>query len=108
MLRLAARPDGKFDIILNLQERNGLGGNLWEALLSTFRGVAYQTIYPRYFNLGGSAINLTSLLRWDAQKRRLEGLLSGPLHLNPKWRYGWALICATKSGTFAILANGTG
>ena len=87
-LRLAARPDGKFDVVLNLQERNGFGGNIWDALLSTFSGVAYQTIYPGYFNLGGSAINVTSLLRWDAQKRRLEGFLSGPLHLNPKWRYG--------------------
>jgi tetratricopeptide (TPR) repeat protein len=85
-LRLAARPDGKFDAVLNLQERNGLG-NVWEALLSTFSGVAYQTIYPAYFNLGGSAINLTSLVRWDAQKRRLQGSISGPLHRNPKWRY---------------------
>ena len=86
-LRLAARPDGNFDVILNLQERNGLGNNIWEALLSTFSGVAYQTIYPAYFNLAGSAINVTSLVRWDAQKRRLQGSLSGPLHQNPKWRY---------------------
>jgi tetratricopeptide (TPR) repeat protein len=86
-LRLAARPDGKFDAPLNLQERNGFGNNAWQALLSTFSGVAYQTIYPAYFNLGGSAINLTSLVRWDAQKRRLQASLSGPLHQNPKWRY---------------------
>ncbi len=85
--QLAARPDGKFDVILNLQERNGWGGNRWEALISTFRGVAYQTIYPAYFNLGRSAINITSLVRWDSQKRRLQGSLAGPLEQNPKWRY---------------------
>jgi len=85
--QLEARSDGKFDIVLNLQERNRWGGNLWQSLLSTFGGVVYQTIYPAYFNWGGSAINVTSLVRWDAQKRRLESVLSGPLHQNPKWRY---------------------
>src|ERR1700751_108902 len=49
-IQLAARPDGKFDAALNLEERNGFGNNLWEALLSTFSGVAYQTLYPRYDN----------------------------------------------------------
>jgi tetratricopeptide (TPR) repeat protein len=86
-IQLAARPDGHFDALLNLRERNGFGDSLWEALLSTFSGVAYQTIYPEYDNMGGSAINVTSLARWDAQKRRLAAGLSGPLHQNPKWRY---------------------
>jgi tetratricopeptide (TPR) repeat protein len=86
-VQLAARPDGKFDVTLSLQERNRWGSNVWEALLSTFSGVAYQTLYPTYFNIGGAAINVTSLVRWDAQKRRLEAGLSGPLHENPKWRY---------------------
>jgi len=85
--RLEARPDGKFDVVLNLQERNGWGSNVWESLLSTFSGVAYQTLYPAYCNLGGSAINIGSLVRWDVEKRRLEGRLTAPLHENPKWRY---------------------
>jgi tetratricopeptide (TPR) repeat protein len=86
-IQLAARPDGKFDVLLNLRERNGFGDNVWEALVSTFSGVAYQTIYPEYDNLRGSAINIASLLRWDAQKRRFAASLSGPMHQNPKWRY---------------------
>ena len=69
------------------QERNGWGNGKWEALLSTFRGAFYQTAYPEYFNWGGSATNLTSLVRWDAQKRRLLASLSGPLAQNPKYRY---------------------
>jgi tetratricopeptide (TPR) repeat protein len=85
--QLAARPDGTFDVALNLQERNRWGSSVWEALLSTLSGVGYQTLYPAYFNMGGSAINVTSLVRWDAQNRRLEGTLSGPLRGNPKWRY---------------------
>jgi hypothetical protein len=85
--RLSASANGKFDAVLNFVERNGFGVNQWEALLSTLSGVAYQTIYPAYFNLGHSAINITGLVRWDAQKRRLEGGVAGPLHQNPKWRY---------------------
>jgi len=85
--QLAARPDGNFDVSLNLQERNRWGSSVWEALLSTLSGVGYQTLYPAYFNISGSAINVTSLVRWDAQKRRLEATLSGPLRENPRWRY---------------------
>src|SRR5215471_2078314 len=41
--QLSASEDGKFDVILNFQERNGWGVNKWEALLSTLSGAAYQT-----------------------------------------------------------------
>ena len=89
-VQLAARPQGHFDVMLNLQERNGWGENTWQALISTFSGVAYQTIYPAYYNLEKSAVNLTSLIRWDPQKRRFNASISGPLHLNPRrrWRVG--------------------
>jgi hypothetical protein len=87
VFQLAARDDGNFDVILNLQERNGWGNSAWEALLSTFRGVAYLTVYPEYFNLHRSAINVTSLVRFDSQKRRVTADVSGPLNGNPKRRY---------------------
>jgi tetratricopeptide (TPR) repeat protein len=86
-VQLAARPENKFDAVLNLQERNGFGDSIWQGLLATFSGVAYQTVYLAYFNIGGSAVNVISLARWDAQKRRLAAELSGPLHANPRWRY---------------------
>ena len=85
--QVAAQEGGKFDVIMNLAERNGWGANGWEGLLSTFRGLGYETVFPEYFNLGHAAINLTSLVRWDAQKRRVAANISGPLHQNPKWRY---------------------
>ena len=90
-VELAARPDGKFDAELNLPERNGFGNNVWEGLLSTFSGVAYQTIYPEYGNILGSATSIRSLVRWDAQKRRLAVGLDGPLHQNPRWHYSLGL-----------------
>jgi hypothetical protein len=85
--RLDAREDGTFDTTFAAHERNGFGTSKLEALLSTFRGVAYQTINPEYFNLAGSAINITSMVRWDAQKRRLVSSLSGPLGRYPRHRY---------------------
>ena len=84
---LNAGPDDKFDVVFRGAERNGWGANKWQGLISTFRGVFQQTIFPEYFNLGHSAINLESLVRWDAQKRRLEGSVSGPWRQNAKQRY---------------------
>jgi hypothetical protein len=85
--RLAAREEGGFDAIFTAQERNGWGESNPQALLSMLRGLGYQTIYPEYYNLGQSAINLSSLLRWDSQKRRLAASLSGPLRQDPGRRY---------------------
>jgi tetratricopeptide (TPR) repeat protein len=90
-LQIAARDDARFDVVLNLQERNGWGASKAAALVSTFSGVAYQTVYPEYFNLAHSAINITSLFRWDVQKRRISAGLSGPLQGNPKYRYRFGL-----------------
>lgn len=85
--RLNARQDGGFDAAFTARERNGWGRNTLEALLSTFRGIGYRTIYPEYFNVSGAAINITSLVRWDKQKRRFEAGLSGPLGGDPRYRY---------------------
>jgi tetratricopeptide (TPR) repeat protein len=85
--QLNALPDSEFDLVFRATERDGFGVNKWDALLSTFRGVFYETIYPEYFNLHGSATNFTSLLRWDSQKRRAFAEISGPLWQNPKFRY---------------------
>ena len=88
---LDAREDGKFDLTFRAKERNGWGENKWEALLSLFRGIFQQTVYPEYFNIDRSAINIVSLLRWDAQKRRLDASVTGPLKHSAKRRYGVGL-----------------
>ena len=86
-LSLVAREDKKFDVNFQAQERNGAGNGMWQSLLSIFRGLPYQTIYPEYFNIGGHAMNFSSLVRWDAQKRRVSASFSSPLENNPKYRY---------------------
>jgi hypothetical protein len=85
--RLNARPDADFDVDFTARERDGWGQGKLETLLFTFRGIGYQTIYPEYFNAARSAINVTSLVRWDEQKRRLKADLSAPLRGDPRYRY---------------------
>jgi len=82
------RPESNeaYSVALHATERNAWGDSKLEAVLSVFRGVPYQTVYPEYYNLRHSAINATSLIRWDAQKRRAVLSLSSPLAQDPKWR----------------------
>jgi tetratricopeptide (TPR) repeat protein len=83
---LSAQPDGNFDAEFHAIERDGLGNSRLQALVSTFAGAAYETIYPSYFNIGGNAANLQTLLRWDKQKRRVWLSLSAPLFDLPQRR----------------------
>jgi tetratricopeptide (TPR) repeat protein len=103
---LEARDDGKFDIVFRGQERHGFGPNLWWALLSTFRGVAYESLYPEYFNLGGEARNVESLLRWDSEKRRIAAKYSSPLRGNPKYRYQFGL--DLRNENWVVISSFTG
>ena len=75
---LSARDDGRFDVTFNNQERNGFGNNKWDTLLEMFRYLPAQTITPEYLNFRRQAINLISMYRFDAQKRRAEGEVSAP------------------------------
>lgn len=84
---LVAQPDGGFDSVLRAQELNGFGNTGAEALLRTFRGLPFQEITPEYDNLRGSAANVIALARWDPDKRRYAGEISGPMGQDPQWRY---------------------
>ncbi len=99
-LQLEARNDGEFDAALHATERNGFGNNKWSALISTFRGVFFETVTPEYSNLGGEAINLDSLFRWDKNKRRLIAGVSGPLRRDPRWR--WRLSADLRNENWAL------
>ena len=85
-IALNAQPDGKFAAELRAIERDGFGAGLWPALIAVFGGAPYETIYPGYYNIGGEAMNLESLLRWDTEKRRAWVEVSAPLHNLPQWR----------------------
>ena len=84
---LNARPDGRFDLGFHATERNGWGDSKLEGVTSLLRGLPYQSIYPDFYNLGRGGLNWLSLVRWDAQKRRVITELAAPLAENPAIRY---------------------
>lgn len=105
-LSLVAADDTKFAATFDGKERNGAGDGTWGALLSVFRGLPYQTVYPEYFNIGGEAKNFTSLIRWDAQKRRVAADFSSPLERNPK--YGYRLDVDLRNENWSLRTGFTG
>jgi hypothetical protein len=75
-----------YDLNLHLAERNLWGDSNLEGVISLLSGLPCATVYPEVYNLGHRAINLTSLARWDSEKRRVSLLLSTPLYGNPALR----------------------
>ena len=90
-MTLVARKDGDFDLTVRLSEQNGWGSSTAERLFSLLRESPYQTLHYDLYNMGRSAWNLESSIRWDAQKRRLRGALSAPISGNPKWNLQFAV-----------------
>ncbi len=88
---LLPEEDDSFTVVFHSVERNGWGDGPLEGFLSLLRGVPYQTIYPEFYNLRRSALNIVSLLRWDAQKRRAYASVSGPPSQDPRWRFRFFL-----------------
>jgi hypothetical protein len=88
---LTPRQDQRFDLtfrsLQTVRPRNFWLGQL----LPVASGLPFRTIYFDHDNFGQQAINLTSLWRWDPNKRRIAVNLSGPVRLNPRWRYRFAV-----------------
>ena len=102
---LRARQDGHFDAEFHALERDGFGSPL-AALVSTFSGLPYETIYPSYYDLGRSATNIRSLLRWDKQKRRAWVAFESPLRDLPQHR--WGLSFDERDENWAVRRSFTG
>lgn len=75
-----------YDLTLHLAERNLWGDSKIEGIVSTFSGLPYATAYPEIYNLGHDAVNVTSLARWDSEKRRAFVAVSTPIYDNPGLR----------------------
>jgi len=105
-IRVSARPGGKFAAELNAAERNGFGAGRVPALIAVFGGAPYETIYPSYFNIGRSAMNVESVLRWDAEKRRAWVEISAPMRKLPQWR--WRMATDERDENWAVRRSFTG
>lgn len=85
-IELTAADSGSHDLTLHLTERNLWGDSKAEGIVSLLSGLPYATVYPELYNLGHKAVNLNSLVRWDAQKRRLFAAVSLPASGDPSLR----------------------
>jgi len=85
-MELSPGDSGNYDATLHLAERNGWGDSKVEGIVSLLSGLPYSTVYPEFYNLRGDAVNLTSLARWDSEKRRVSLSLSLPLYGDPSLR----------------------
>ncbi len=85
-VELSPASGGNYDATLHLPERDLWGDTWWEGALSLFSGLPYATVYPEIYNLGHAAVNFTSLLRWDSEKRRAHAEVSKPLLHDSRFR----------------------
>jgi hypothetical protein len=84
---LRARDNDRFDVVFRNQERNGFGRTKWEGLFLFLRGLPFLSVNPEFYNIRRQSINFVSLVRWDAQKRRVTAQLSSPFERSAKYRY---------------------
>lgn len=105
-LHLNALANGHFDAVFRAQEQDGFGAGPLQAAVSTFSGLPYATVYPSYANIHESAMNVESLFRWDAQKRRAWVDWSAPLNGLPWWR--WQISSDLRNENWAIRRSFTG
>jgi Peptidase_C39 like family len=78
-MELSPTDGDRFDVTLRANERDGV--NLW----SWARGLPFETVNPRFANIGGKAINIGTAFRWDSNKRRAFIDVEAPLRGDPRW-----------------------
>lgn len=105
-IALQAKPNSHFDANFHAMERNGFGPGRVPALISTFSGLPYETIYPSYSNISHRAMNVDALLRWDSNKRRAWADLSAPWHSLPQYR--WSIDFDARSEKWDIRRSSAG
>ena len=85
-IELTSTDSGNYDATLHLAERNGWGDSTLAGIVSLLSGLPYATVYPEFYNLGHDAVNVTSLARWDSEKRRVSLAVSLPAYGEPSLR----------------------
>jgi hypothetical protein len=85
--RLTPQTDQLYDFTIETEPREQAGGGRWWwRLLPYLRSVPYQAVNADVFNIGENATNVTSLWRWDPEKRRIAAEVSGPATTTVRYR----------------------
>jgi predicted double-glycine peptidase len=78
-MELAPRDDQNFDITFRAMDRRGFHPVSW------LRGLPFQAVEPEFINIRGKALNVSSIVRWDKNKRRANIAIEAPLRGDPRW-----------------------
>jgi tetratricopeptide (TPR) repeat protein len=105
-MQLYPRKDGTFNADFDATERHGMASSRTAAAIATFSGLLYETVYPQYYNIRRQAVNVRSLLCWDAQTRRVWVNVSGPWHELASRR--WSLDVDGRNENWAIRRSFSG
>ena len=103
---LDALPDGKFNLVFRGREMDGVGDSRWEAAALILRGLPFQQVNPAFYNFRRQAINFDSMIRWDAQKRRLFARASGPFEDGAEYR--WNFVTDLRNENWVLRNSFTG
>jgi hypothetical protein len=85
-VQLIPEANGGYHAVIRVQEIPGWSEGLLPGALGFLRGLPYATVYPEFYNLRGTGMNVVSLIRWDDQKRRFWADFSSPWRGNPARR----------------------
>lgn len=86
-IALVAADYSSYDALLRAQELNGFGASRIESFVRLLRGLPFQEVDPEYDNIRGRAMNVSTMARWDPDKRRFSVNFSSPLAGDPRWCY---------------------
>jgi predicted double-glycine peptidase len=70
-----------FDLTVHAVEKSG------PQFLSWIKGLPYETVYPAWWNAGGRAVNVESMVRWNPNLRRAFLSVSSPFGENARMGY---------------------
>ena len=98
--------EGEYELRLQALERRGLGPSPWLAVAGVAAGLPYQTARLDYWNAGGRAVNVRTLTRWDARKRRAAAEVSGPLTGEAKLR--WRIFADARDEEWSAVSGDLG
>lgn len=86
-IELTPGPDDRFNVTVRLLPAGSPFRGWLGRMLPLARGLPYQAIHFDRVNIAQRAVNFGSLYRWDANKRRIGLELTGPIRMNPRFRY---------------------
>ena len=81
-VEVIAEPEERYTLLVRTTTRAS-----FPKPLTTLRGAPFLAAHVDFYNLRSSGINWTTMVRFDAQKRRLLTVIDAPLRRRPKWRY---------------------